>query len=163
MEPRKQRALTQKQRALVRNLIEGKNLTQSALAAGYSGKCPGQAGWQALESIRLKLPELLDQHGLTDQALIEKHLKRLLRANETRLFQHKGKITDSRRVPANAIRLKALDMAFRLRGSYAKRAEDTPEKRTVQVLVVDVPRPQKQLSNSEFEMPLSDDSKGKTS
>ena len=85
-EQRKRRGLTQKQRALVRNLAEGRNLTQSALAAGYSGKCPGQACWQALESIRLKLPELLDQHGLTDQALIEKHLKRLLGANENEAF-----------------------------------------------------------------------------
>jgi hypothetical protein len=47
-------------------------------------------------------------------------------------------------------------MAFRLRGSFAKRAEDTPERKTVQVLVVDVPGPQNRLTDSESEMPLSD-------
>ncbi len=163
MASRAHKRLTCKEQALVRNLLNGKNISQSALAAGYSDKHPGQSGSQALQNIRRKLPELLDEHGLSDRALIEKHLKPLLRADETRFFQHKGKVTDSRRMPANVIRLNALDMAFRLRGSYANPAEDTRERRTVQVLVVDTPRPPNRLSNSESKMPLSDGPKGKTS
>jgi hypothetical protein len=139
-EPSKERGLTQKERALVGSLAEGKNLTQSALAAGYSSKHPGQSGWQALQNIRLKLPELLDQHGLTDSVLIEKHLKPLLLATETKFFQHKGKVTDTRVVPAHAIRLNALDMTLRLKGSYAP-AQSEQATKTVSCIVLDIPRP----------------------
>jgi hypothetical protein len=156
----KQKRLTHKEQAFVRNLVNGKSLTESALAAGYSDKYPGQSGWQALKNIQLKVPEFLDQYGLTDEALIEKHLKPLLNATETKFFQHKGRVTDSRRVPANAIRLGALDMTFRLKGSYAKPEEGTAERRTVQVLVVDVDRPPKRLDNSKLEIPRSDRPKG---
>jgi hypothetical protein len=145
MASRKRRGLTYKEQVLIRNVASGKNISQSALAAGYSAKHPGQSGWQALQNIRLKMPELLDQHGLTDSMLIEKHLKPLLRAKETKFFQHKGKVTDSRQVPANAIRLNALDLTFRLKGSYAAPSGESPERRFVQVIVLDVPRPQNRL------------------
>jgi phage terminase small subunit len=59
MASRKQKGLTHKEQVLVRNLANGKNISQSALAAGYSAKHPGQSGWQALQNIRLKMPELL--------------------------------------------------------------------------------------------------------
>src|SRR3954471_2230637 len=101
----KQARLTHKEQAFVQNLTAGKSLTESALAAGYSGKHPGQSGWQALKNIQLKMPELFDRYGLTDEALIEKHLKPLLSATETKFVHVKGKITDTLRVPANAIRL----------------------------------------------------------
>ena len=149
----KQKRLTHKEQAFVRNLVNGKSLTQSALAAGYSDRHPGQSGWQALENIRHKVPELLDRHGLTDEALIEKHLKPLLNATETKFFQHKGKVTDSRRVPANAIRLNALDTAFRLKGSYTRPADENTERKTAKVIVVDVPRPQNRLRDSPSESP----------
>jgi hypothetical protein len=161
--PGKPRGLTHKERALVRNLAEGRNLTQSALAAGYSGKCPGQAGWQAFQNIRRKLPELLDERGLSDEALIEKHLKPLLCATETRLFQHKGKVTDSRRVPAHAIRLNALDMAFRLMGSYAAPANVNTETKSVQVIVLDVPRPQNRHRDSSADVVPHDSGKVRSS
>jgi hypothetical protein len=135
MEFHRQKGLTPKERALVRNLANGKNLTQSALAAGYSRKCPGQSGWQALQNIRLKLPDLLDKHGLTDNALIEKHLKPLLGATETMFFQSKGNVTETRRVPAHRVRINALDMAFRLKGSYKAPADEPGESEFVQVIV----------------------------
>src|SRR3954447_22200166 len=105
----KQKRLTYKEQAFVRNLVNGKSLTQSALDAGYSDKHPGQSGWQALKNIQLKMPELFDRYGLTDEALIEKHLKPLLEATETKYFQSKGKVTETLKVPANDIRLDALD------------------------------------------------------
>ena len=88
-----QKRLTYKEQAFVRNLVNGKSLTQSALDAGYSDKHPGQSGWQALKNIQLKMPELFDRYGLTDEALIEKHLKPLLFARETKFF-HRKKIAD---------------------------------------------------------------------
>jgi len=157
MESTKPKRLTNKERALLRGLVQGSSLTQAAIDAGYSGKHPGQSGWQALQNVRLKMPELLDRHGLTDYALIEKHLKPLLHATETKFFQHKGKVTDSRTVPDNAVRLDALDMAFRLKGSYAKSAEGTPERKTVQVLVAPT---QRQFGNPKLEAPRSDRPKG---
>jgi hypothetical protein len=96
---------------------------------------------------RSSLKSTCDQHGLTDEALIEKHLKPLLQAKETKFFQHKGRVTDSRQVPAHGIRLNALDMAFRLRGSYAAPLAEDRDKGTVQVIVLDVPRPQNRLSD----------------
>ena len=155
----KQKQLTHREQGFVRNLIKGKSLTQSAIAAGYSDRHPGQSGWQALKNIQLKVPELLNQHGLTDEALIEKHLKPLLNATEVKHFQHNGEVTDSRRVPDNPTRLKALDMAFRLHGSYSPRKMEEAEKKTVQVIVADVPRPQIRLP----EAVSSDTGKGTTS
>jgi Terminase small subunit len=134
-----QKRLTYKEQAFVRNLVIGKNLTESALAAGYSGKHPGQSGWQALKNIQLKMPELFDRYGLTDEALIEKHLKPLLSATETKFVHAKGKITDMLKVPANAIRLDALNMAFRLKGSYAAPASENGTKKCVQVIVAPPP------------------------
>jgi len=99
-------------------------VTQSALAAGYSDKHPGQSGWQALESIRHKMPEVLDEHGLTDCALIEKHLLPALEAQETKFVQRGGKITDQMNVVAWSARLRALDLVFRLKGSYAPTKPD---------------------------------------
>jgi hypothetical protein len=129
------RPLTNKERTLVRSLATGKSLTQAALDAGYSSKNPGQSGWQALQNIRLKMPDLLDRHGLTDNALIEKHLKPLLRATETKFFQSKGNVTETRRVPAHRVRINALDTAFRLKGSYKAPADEPGESELVQVIV----------------------------
>ena len=152
--------LTNRERAFVRSLANGNSVTRAALDAGYSAKNPGQSGWQALQNIKLKMPEVLDDHGLTDEALIEKHLKPLLNGTEVKHFQQNGeKPTDSRRVPDNPTRLKALDMAFRLHGSYSSRKMEDAEKKTVQVIVADVPRPQNRLPD-----PVSSDAgKGRTS
>jgi phage terminase small subunit len=124
LEANLKKRLTHKELALVRNLTKGLSLTKSALAAGYSDKHPGQSGWQALESIRHKIPEVLDKHSLTDSALIEKHLLPALEAHETKFVQKDGKITDQMNVIAWGARLTALDLAFRLKGSYAPRKPD---------------------------------------
>jgi hypothetical protein len=62
------------------------------------------------------MPELLDEFGLTEDALIEKHLVPLLSATITKFFRYKGKVIESRRIPDHETRLRALDMAFRLMG-----------------------------------------------
>src|SRR6267378_5684615 len=99
---------TARQLALVKHLLNGATLTEAARRAGYSKKCPGQAGYQALQNLRLKMPELLDRLGLNDVALIEKHLKPLLSARTTKFFQYRGKVTGKRIVVDNDARLKAL-------------------------------------------------------
>ena len=112
---RTRKRLTHKERELVRSLISGMSLTRSALAAGYSEKNPGQSGWQALQNIRRKMPEVFAQSGLTDDVLIEKHLIPALEAQDTIFAQKDGRITDQKSVVAWDARLKALVIAFRLR------------------------------------------------
>jgi phage terminase small subunit len=56
--------LKPRQVALVKNLVVGMTITEAARRAGYSRKCPGQAGYQALQSLKLKMPELLNEARL---------------------------------------------------------------------------------------------------
>lgn len=112
--------LTSQQRSLIRNLVKGMSITDAAREAGYADNgYVGQLGSQALEAIRLRMPEVLDKAGLTDESLIEKYLKPALEANETEFAKFEGRITDEREVVAWSPRLTALDIAFNLKGSYA--------------------------------------------
>ena len=133
--------LKPRQVALVKNLMDGMTLTEAARRAGYSKRWPGQAGDQALQNLKLKMPDLLERLGLGDVALIEKHLKPQLNAQMVKFFQHEGKVTDKRIVPDNDARLKALDMAFNLGGAYAPTDQKLAEPTGVQVILVDIPRP----------------------
>jgi phage terminase small subunit len=119
----KPKRLTNRERALFKNLSKGMTITDAALQSGYSKKYPGQCGSQALENLRLKAPELLAKHGLDDSTLIEKYLKPALEANETEFAKFEGKITDSREVIAWGPRLQALDMTAKIRGLYVQPAE----------------------------------------
>jgi hypothetical protein len=133
--------LKPRQVALVKNLMDGMTLTEAARRAGYSKKWPGQAGYQALQNLKLKTPDLLERLGLGDVTLIEKHLKPLLSADMVKFFQHKGKVTAKRIVPDNDARLKALDVAFKLSAAYPPTDPKLTEPTGVQVILVDIPRP----------------------
>jgi len=97
-------------------------LTAAALKAGYSVKSPGQAGYQALKTVRLKMPDIMEKQGLSDQKLVKNYLKPALEASTTRYVVVGGKgeetIEEYKDVAWDA-RLRALDMAFKLKGSYA--------------------------------------------
>jgi hypothetical protein len=54
---------------------KGASLTDAAIEAGYSSRNPGQSGFQALQQIRGRVPDLLEKHGLGEEILIEKYLK----------------------------------------------------------------------------------------
>jgi phage terminase small subunit len=70
--------LTARESAFLKNIEAGMTtITSAARAAGYSQKWPGQAGAQALRNIKRKRPEILDDLGLTVEALL-----RRLRASE---------------------------------------------------------------------------------
>jgi hypothetical protein len=64
----------------VRNLADGKNLIQSALSLPVIAVGPGSIGLAGPSEHPSQAPELLDEHGLSEKALIEKHLKPLLLA-----------------------------------------------------------------------------------
>jgi len=76
--------LSPKQRKLVQYLAKGMTVTAAALKAGYSEKSPGQAGYQALKTVRIKIPDIMDKQGLSDQRLIKNYLKPALEASTTR-------------------------------------------------------------------------------
>lgn len=64
----------------------------------------------------------MDEVGLDDRKLVENYLKPLMDANETKFFAHDGEVKDQREVIAWGPRERGLDMAFKLRGSYAPAA-----------------------------------------
>jgi len=137
---KKKKSLSPKQKALMRLLAQGSDRKTAALLAGYSPKNPDQSAYQALKHLGNSFPELLDKHGLTDSHLIQKHLKPLLKARRTKHFAHNGKVKSVRYYADNDTRIAALEMAFRLKGSYAP-TKTQNESRSVDVIVVDIPRP----------------------
>ena len=109
------RALTVKQRKFVKHYVESGNATQAALAA-YNTADPHTASAIAAETlekpgVQQAVAELLDANGLSDGKLLEIHA-RFLTLHASREPQEK------------ALALKALDMAYRLKGAYAPARED---------------------------------------
>lgn len=52
-----------------------------------------------------------------------------------------------RKIPDNEVRLKALDMALRLRGSFAATDPKPAESTGVGVIVIGIPRPKRPVAN----------------
>jgi len=126
----------------IQERAKGRNYAEAAVAAGYSEKNARQSGYQAMEQLRGRVPDLLDLHGLSEGTLIDKYLRPLLEAEDTIFFQKDGKVRQRVKVPALSIRHSALRTAFELHGSYAPRlhdnkAQDGPPIR----FVMDLPRP----------------------
>ena len=65
------------------------------------------------------MPELMDDLGLTEKNLMEKHLLPLLAATTIKHFQYEGKVKQECKIPDNRARLRALDMALHLIGAYS--------------------------------------------
>ena len=139
------RELTPRQITFTKHLLTGATITEAARKAGYSERNLAQSSHQALQTIRLKCPELMVRLELTPQVLIEKYLVPLLSATKTKFFLYKGKVIESRAFPDHHTRLLALDMVFRLMGAYApNQSRQSPAKGVSGVrVVVDAPRPRK--------------------
>ena len=142
---KKSRKFTQRQLALLRNLTKGMSVADAARKAGYSDLHPNQSGYQALQVIAKGMPEVMEKHGLTDDALIDKYLHPALEAEETEFAKFEGKITDEVNVVAWGPRLTALDLAFRLKGSYApNKTQSELTGNPIQVMVINaIDRPQR--------------------
>jgi len=61
-------------------------------------------------------------------------------AKPTIYFHHKGKVRDKREVEALDTRLGALELAARLKGSFAPVRSES-KSRTITTIILDVPRP----------------------
>jgi hypothetical protein len=142
---RKRNYTTARQQALVDNIPTSKTFAEAAIKAGYPAKNARQSAFQALQGMRGRVPDLMDQLGLSEQVLIDKHLRRHLNAKRTHYFQKDGKVRDSRKTDALEIQSKALDMAFQLQGSYAPRDPKEAEQFGIKVVVIDIPRPPKMI------------------
>jgi len=141
--PNKKRRIPFQARCLVREVLSGKHKTiaSAGQAAGYMG--PG--AYRALKNLRGTISEIMDQAGLSDAYLVQNCLHPLLHATRTKHFQNKGKVKDSREEPALEIRRDALDIALRIKGKYAPPAVEQAHKDTVQVIVLDCPRPKRDI------------------
>jgi hypothetical protein len=115
----------------IKERTQGKSFSEAAIAAGYSEKNARQSGYQAMQQLRGRVPDLMDKHGLrapadwcspgrSEDTLIDKYLRPLLEAEETKFFAIRGKL-ESRKVKVNGVRHAALNTAFMLHGSYAPR------------------------------------------
>lgn len=93
------------------------------MKAGYPAKNARQSASQALRQMRGRVPDLEDKLGLSEKHLIDKHLRRLLRAKRVQFFQKDGEVTDVREtealeIPANSCRhTSRLFRARRTRGA----------------------------------------------
>lgn len=118
------------------------SLTDAAVASGYSENNARQSGYQAFQVVKEKMPELLEKHGLTDDAVIVNYLLPALQAKETKFFQKDGLVTDERDVIAWGPRLTALDTFYKLRDAYPSREKQDDSERGIAITIrLDVPRP----------------------
>jgi|SRR5580704_2917283 hypothetical protein len=89
----------------------------------------------------------MDGLSLRLEVLIERHLFPQLSATTTKHFQYKGKITQIFKIPDNAARLRAFDLAFLLLRAYPSADSKLDEAKEVEVIVLDVVRPDRSAMN----------------
>jgi hypothetical protein len=137
-------AWSERQKKLIKNIPTSKSHAEAAVKAGYPIKNAAQSAHQALQRMRGRVPDLMDQLGISERELIDNHLRRLLTAQRTIFAQKDGKFRDKRTVDALETQIRALDMALLLHGSYAPRDPKEAAQFGVKVIVQDirgVPRP----------------------
>jgi hypothetical protein len=142
------RQLTPREVAFAVKVLQGTTITEAARRAGFSENNLTESGHQAVKASRLKAPEIMDEFGLTERVLIEEHLAPLLAATTTKYFQAEGGVRQKREVANAYARLKALDMAFKLRGSYATADSKLAEPAGPTVIVVDIPWPGRPMAGA---------------
>lgn len=150
------KSLTIRQARLARILCSGsaKSYGEAAVAAGYSAKNARQSGYQALQQILAKAPEVMSKLGLTLESVIDKHLRPLLDASAVKIVQRKGRFTDWVELPDNATRLHAVQTVLKLHGAYPSE-EELQRQHGVEVVIIDVPRPDRSaLKSPASEKPL---------
>jgi hypothetical protein len=132
---------TERQKKLIKYIPTSKTHAEAAMKAGFPAKNARQSAYQALRQMRGRVPDLMDKLGLSEEHLIDKHLRRLLRAKRVQFFQKDGEVTDVRETEALEIQAKAVDMAFQLHGSYAPRDPKEAAQYGVKIIIADIPGP----------------------
>ena len=137
--------LTLRQKKLRKVLPTSRTLTEAAIKAGYSPKNAGQSGYQALQAMRGRVPDIMDRMGLSEEVLIEKHLKRHLVAKKT-VYVREGKRVRAHTHEDNGTQMRALEQSFLIHGSYAPRDPKEAATFGVKVVVLDMPRPHRTIT-----------------
>ena len=97
--------------------LAGMNQYNAAIAAGYSHATANNHG-KALE-IRANIGDLLERQGLTDNKLVEKHYQLLESTKVVSVGKggiEKSTLSDYRDIPDYPTQLKALEIAYKLKG-----------------------------------------------
>jgi hypothetical protein len=117
--------LTRRERTLFAGVASGLTITEAAVRAGYTTKCPAQAGSQALKNIAAKLPDLFERHGLSDDDFVEKHLLPTMNATEVRVLLHRGKIRYSKPLIAWGPRVQMISLIVKMKGTVKEEQENS--------------------------------------
>jgi hypothetical protein len=136
------RRFTPRQLALLNGLSMRSSITQPGRSArsieeGNDGKLASSP----LEEVPETISQLLDECGLSREALIEQYLKPLSKARS----RSQRRVTHKRLVAAHETSLRALDTALRLHGAYPSKTKpsEAVKHNFVEVIVVDNPRPRR--------------------
>jgi hypothetical protein len=117
--------------------LEDRNTTDEREATGAIGQPK-----HALEALRSKMLELMDEAGLTAQVIIEKYLAPKLYAKTTKLAIDDGKFTDFVDLEDHGTQMQAIDTMLKMHGAYAPKDPKEAAQFGVKVVIIDVPRPQ---------------------
>ena len=115
------------------------NQTKAAKLAGYSELAPGQAGHQVVKNsdVRSEIERIMDEAGVTGKMLTQV-LRGGLKARITRVFcPTGGKLVYSRSLADHQTRLRAAEVAFKLRG-YFPATKTTVDVQGLENLGVDI-------------------------
>jgi hypothetical protein len=120
--------LTGKQRKLVQGIAQGKSQRQAAKAAGMDSTYASKV--LKKPQVSATLQELMEKSGLGNSVLLSKH-RELLNASRT-VSAISGKdanagTVDFIEVPDSPVQVKALDLAYKLRGAYIDKLEISGE------------------------------------
>ena len=110
------RRLTVKQAKLLGALPTSSSVAEAGEKAGFACR---QSSFRAFKDITERTPEVLERLGLTSEYVIDKCLRPLLTANETKFFQNQGIVMQREEVEALDIRLRAIDTWAKFAGAYS--------------------------------------------
>ena len=95
-------------------VLEGKTMRQAALDAGYSESMARKPGQHLVPNMRKFFRQALEHHAPIGK--LTKRLAEGLDAEETKFFQHEGRVVDQRNVIAWSERRQAAETIARLAG-----------------------------------------------
>lgn len=113
---KKNAKLTIRQSRLLKALPTSKTVAEAGEKAGFACR---QSAHEAFKGITERAPEVLERLGLTYEHVLDKCLRPLLTATETKFFPHQGIVMEREQVEALDIRLRAIDTWAKLAGAYS--------------------------------------------
>jgi len=119
--------LTRKENLFLEAYLEGKQLAECALYAGSKGKDTNSLkviGYNILTNLNISIPELHELQGITGEYLRQK-LEEGLSAKKKYFGSWQGSIIESQPFEDVPTRLKALEIAHKLRGEFVDKVEMT--------------------------------------